>query len=1151
MEEILLDNLESREKIIKNLKEEFIGPIINFDHVQIIDEKTTKENLSSNLLAYKHAGITEEIFTDGKPSKKYAAGLLYPNLYNTVQIDEDIEELELDDRENNTNESTKKEDIVSNMYRQSTMGLTFAVDKNIDEINVNFECGIYEEKKDYNKELQINSSTNKWWMRKSQESNIKINLKRSEKTKSDFLNLFDKSGKKNNYHKVKLYSNIREINEKLNIVTITIDNVTEKNDEEGILFQCGLNVTLSHQEYFSPYPNLSELNVDISEEEKKFELLYLTEKNYSFGHDCSTIWDSDEDDNVYRIKTTFIPEYETKTMTPDITVEGKSLEMHHAKIAGAKSPDELIKLLEPLVFNYEKWFNDKKKYSVDNYYKEVKSKNLKEIENSLNRMKKGLELLEDIEIFNCFKLTNLAMLMQMNNGKDYRNISFVNNKIEFDKELNINRFDMLDYRNLDFLSDSIMNEYKNNNKIYVKSKWRGFQIAFILQSLDGLVHKKVEDREIVDLIWFPTGGGKTEAYLGVAAFSMLYRRFKDNSDTGVDIIMRYTLRLLTADQFQRSARLVCSCEFIRSHMSHLLGEDEFSIGLWVGETTTPNSFEKAKKTYLDAKNKNKAGFIIENCPWCGAELKVLKTKGKNTLYAGYNINHTLITHCPDQTCHFHKKLPIEFVDELIYKNPPTFLIGTIDKFVQLAWKPESRFLFGIDKQGNRYKSPPNLIIQDELHLISGPLGSLTGMFEILVENLCTDRRDGNVFKPKIIGATATIKSYEEQIKALFAREKTQLFPPSGLNINDNFFSVIKYDDDVEAPGRKYIGIYTTTQGKLQSQVQAFSSIISTSTQLKSNSKDPFWTILSFYNTIRDIGKAKTLTEQDIPNTLKNYYRKRNINNGRYIHHNKVKELTSRMNNNEITRSLLELKNSYNYNKNEAIDICLASNIIEVGVDIDRLALMTIIGQPKSTSQYIQVSGRVGRSPDKAPGLVLTIYNSGDSNDKSHFEHFIEYHQKLYAKVEESSVTPFSNFSINRGFPAVLIGFIRQNFDFNLGKLPDANKIREIKDDVINFLKNEVKYKMDLIDNKESQKLMEITQEILNSLANEDYESWDSDYNKHGAITKLYENRDESKKQKIEVISSMRNVDSTSKLEPLMIGSFDEFNISGIFDEVRK
>ncbi|MGY0685439.1 helicase-related protein [Mammaliicoccus sciuri] len=1149
MEGILVDNLESREKIIKNLKEEFIGPLINFDHVQIIDEKTTKENLSSDLLAYKYGGITEEIFTDGKPSKKYAAGLLYPNLYNTVQIDEDIEELELDDRENNTNESTKKEDMVSNMYRQSTMGLTFAVDKNIDEINVDFECGIYEEKKDYNKELQINSNTNKWWMRKSQEANMKINLKRSEKTKSDNLSLFDKSGKKNNYHKVKIYSNIREINEKLNIVTITIDNVTEKNDEEGILFQCGLDITLSHKEYFSPYPNLSELNVDISEEEKKFELLYLTEKNYSFGHDCSTIWDSDEDDNVYRIKTTFIPEYETKTMTPDITVNDKSLEIYHAEIAGAKSPKEVIKLLEPLVFSYEKWFDDKKKYRVDNYYKEVKSKNLNEIENSLKRMKKGLKLLEDIEIFNCFKLTNLAMLMQMNNGKVYRKVSFVNNKIEFDKDLNINGFDMLDYRNLELLSASIMNEYKNNSEIYVGSKWRGFQIAFLLQSLDGLVHKKAEDREIVDLIWFPTGGGKTEAYLGVAAFSMLYRRFKDKSDTGVDIIMRYTLRLLTADQFQRAARLVCSCDFIRSNMSNLLGEDRFSIGLWVGQTTTPNSFEAAKTIYQGAKNNE--GFIIENCPWCGAEMKVIKTKGRNTLYAGYKINHTLITHCPDQTCHFHKKLPIEFVDELIYKNPPTFLIGTIDKFVQLAWTPESRFLFGIDKNGERYKSPPNLIIQDELHLISGPLGSLTGMFEILVENLCTDRREGNVFKPKIIGATATIKSYEEQIKALFAREKTQLFPPSGLNINDNFFSVIKKNKKgIEAPGRKYIGIYTTTQGKLQSQVQAFSSFISTSTQLKSNNKDPFWTILSFYNTIRDIGKAKTLTEQDIPNTLKNYYRKRNIKNGRYINHDKVKELTSRMNNNEVTRSLLELKNTYNERKNEAIDICLASNIIEVGVDIDRLALMTIIGQPKSTSQYIQVSGRVGRLPNKAPGLVLTIYNRGDSNDKSHFEHFIEYHQKLYAKVEESSVTPFSNFSINRGFPAVLIGFIRQNFDFNLGKIPDANRIREIKDEVVSFLKNDVIYKMNLIDNNEAKKLIELAEEILNNLANEDYGSWDSSYNKHGAITRLYENREDSKKQKIEVISAMRNVDSTSMLKPLTIDKSNRIDISNLEDEVK-
>lgn len=199
--------------------------------------------------------------------------------------------------------------------------------------------------------------------------------------------------------------------------------------------------------------------------------------------------------------------------------------------------------------------------------------------------------------------------------------------------------------------------------------------------------------------------------------------------------------------------------------------------------------------------------------------------------------------------------------------------------------------------------------------------------------------------------------------------------------------------------------------------------------------------------------------------MKHYYDKRKIGNGRLLRNEKIKELTSRMKNNEVAQSLSDLKVDFSKYNNQAIDLVLASNIIEVGVDVDRLALMTIVGQPKTTSQYIQVSGRVGRKPEQSPGLVVTIYNRGDSNDKSHYEHFNEFHQKLYANVEESSVTPFSHFSIERGFPAVLIGYLRQCFnEKDLGVAPNTVVIRENIEEIKSFVKDKILTKMKLVDN---------------------------------------------------------------------------------------
>lgn len=298
------------------------------------------------------------------------------------------------------------------------------------------------------------------------------------------------------------------------------------------------------------------------------------------------------------------------------------------------------------------------------------------------------------------------------------------------------------------------------------------------------------------------------------------------------------------------------------------------------------------------------------------------------------------------------------------------------------------------------------------------------------------------------------------------------------------------------------------------------------------SKNSFWTILSFYNTIKDIGKANSLVDQDIPYTINYNYDKSNIplDSRRYINREKVKELTSRMNNNEIAGALQELKTDYTITKNEAIDLALASNIIEVGVDIDRLSLMTIVGQPKTTSQYIQVSGRIGRKVDENPGLVIVLYNKGNSTDKSHYEHFNEYHQQLYANVEETSITPFSYFSIERGLPAVLIGFLRQIFDYKkLGIAPNAEFINDNLNKIEDFVEKRIVKKMKLVDTTEKETLQTVYEKVLDNLTGIDYESWESKFNQSGYMVQLNEDTVVQEDQST-IITSMRNVDATSRLK---------------------
>ena len=500
--------------------------------------------------------------------------------------------------------------------------------------------------------------------------------------------------------------------------------------------------------------------------------------------------------------------------------------------------------------------------------------------------------------------------------------------------------------------------------------------------------------------------------------------------------MRYTLRLLTAQQFQRASGLICAMEYLRRKRIDNLGDKEFSIGIWLGGDTTPNSNDAAMRIYNGLRKGDKYTenlLLVTKCPWCGAQMGPFKHNLGSQVpkVLGYvPSSGTVVFKCPDLRCDFSDRLPVYVVDEEIYKKRPSLIIGTVDKFAMLAWRPEAKSIFGFNVEGRRDVSPPGLIIQDELHLISGPLGSMVGLYEAIIEDLCTDHRTARPVKPKLVCSTATIRRFSKQVKDLYAREDVVLFPPPGLDASDSFFARYARDSNGNLmPGRMYVGIHAPGLGSLQTvQVRTFTALLQRPVAFSKEERDPWWTLLLFFNSLRELGTTLSLFQSDIPDYLGVIKGRSGTDHKDIRRLHNLQELTGRIRSDEVPEKISELEITTTSIKQIAVDVCLASNIIEVGIDIDRLSLMTVVGQPKTTAQYIQVTGRVGRKWWERPGLVATIYTASKPRDRSHFEKFRSYHQRLYAQVEPTSLTPFSPPTLDRALHAVLSAYVRQRGD---------------------------------------------------------------------------------------------------------------------------
>lgn len=800
---------------------------------------------------------------------------------------------------------------------------------------------------------------------------------------------------------------------------------------------------------FLPYKQLSENN-PFDEELNLINFQYRKEKSYAIGHGCAVNWNDPK--NPTELKTTFLPEVDIKNYSnafrenfpenlKDIT------ELKKLSIWTDLDKSTIIQKLKLFANEYKDWIKTKQETTdADDNYKKSLNTILEKQNKTYNRLIKNIDFLSDNEIaFKSFLLANTAMYIQM---------LISDKKLFGEKGIELSEIKSdFQYNDLDF--------FKNHS---FKPNYRPFQLAFFLLNLESIINEDSDDRNnVVDLLWFPTGGGKTEAYLAITAFTIISRRILHGSDSdGVSVIMRYTLRLLTAQQFERATKLILSLDFLRrffkSNDEYFFGENKVSIGMWVGASTTPNSYKDAQKirknvndeiVRLNNNNKeynqktNQNTYPITNCSWCGCHLVTKINTGKYDL--GYTAtDKTFTTNCLNPSCAFSAELPIYFVDDKIYQNPPTLLFATVDKFAMLSHREEGHRLFNSQAEN---KLPPDLIIQDELHLLNGPLGSITGLYESIVELLSTKGKR----KPKIITSTATTRNTEQQVAMLYGNRELNIFPPMGVTFDDNFFSYVSTESK-----RKHIGFMPTGKTALNSQIRILGNLLLARIELykyyrvKENlsqeeasiRENNFWTIVSFYNSLRDVGKVYNKVPAEISDFLKLLHNRYQLNKQVYGFNyfglaGRTKELTSRIESNSIKKLLNELempfslisKDSMSFVQN-TVDLVLASNMFSVGIDIERLNVMLMNGQPKNVAEYIQASSRVGR---KDKGIVINLLDANRSRDKSYFENYVSFNNAYYKFVEPLSVTPFTEIALDKVLASVLVCFVRHKQGLYLEK----------------------------------------------------------------------------------------------------------------------
>ena len=757
----------------------------------------------------------------------------------------------------------------------------------------------------------------------------------------------------------------------LHLITVALINskVVEENsyiNSEDSLYQVQMTAKCISGNFSEPPTPRAAFD----KEEEELRLRYRNKIAWGNGHGTSVRWKMDEkNQRPAEVAIDFMPESDVlQFVTGDSDEKVLSIDF----LSKCDDVEELRKKLIVFVDEFKSWrerFND---WNCGLEHKDALSRLLKNLQGQEDRLHFGIKVLcdpEHPERIQAFKIANLAMLDQM------KQASIKINK-DFKREM---------------------------------ASWFPFQLAFQLLSLPGIINEGEESgRELVDLIWFPTGGGKTEAYLLLAAFTIIWRRLvHGEKGAGTAVISRYTLRLLTSQQFDRTSVLICALERLRKQ-EVIPGEKKITIGLWAGESVSPNTIRNAIFKYdemIDDARPTSEAFKIIDCPWCGHDLVPKVKSDEPSDYGVYAEPAGVTFNCVDPSCEFHKELPIQVVDECLYDQPPAILLGTIDKFARVPWMHKSRSFFGFEQKVR----PPDLIIQDELHLISGPLGTIAAIYECGIDILSFNKEEGS--SAKIIASTATIRGAKEQTSRLYGRE-VKIFPSPGPDYDDSFYMTLDKSDNPQS--RKYLGIMGQGNSPLTSNVHVSAALLDTAQHVTDT--DLFWTLVSFHNSKRELGKTLTLCRDDVKVRMEQIHLDDPSKSIPVRPCNNITELSANpgISVPEILKQMEQRRGS-----GDEIDVLACTNMLSVGVDVLRLNLMLILGQPKTASEYIQASSRVGRSRD-SEGLVVALFSPTKPRDRSHYESFPRFHEAIYRWVEPTSVTPHSLPALERALHAVVI-----------------------------------------------------------------------------------------------------------------------------------
>ncbi|WP_274362913.1 helicase-related protein [Paenibacillus thermotolerans] len=1135
MKDLLLD---TRSQLIEQMKKELLGPGSE----------------------YSIPDVEHEIITD-LPETRYCVGVLFPqknliNAENTDEalpkiteqaeepeheieeplgtvIDEDIEQKQryLGNIADDSDNGTLDEDISLSMQNMpSSMGITFFVNKDIQEIVANISFGTYrkaliEDCKvpfipedpekyilpdklsflvEYDKESKLLILKNRLMPKEVTQ------IKQSGEIDDDYLfdclyrlsNQFTQGfvrvphclpvtirfSDKGYFERFKLDNEeikcvaLRKYTlDGLQAITILLVNMnTGGYNGTNSFFQPRIDIDSSKNDglRFEVYSNREYAdNGDL--EEKGLDLLYRDKKVFATGHGVSADWDV-RDTGEGKIWSEFLPTFEVPQMDFSIKDSRVDLNTFSMKyLSDLNKTDKLLKIksMKDLVDAYSSWISkiESKGKFLDSRFQEAMEHHIKECKESCDRMYYGLKLLEKNDvIYDAFQLANRSMFMQRIHSVLQKEDHYPQDEELQNKIMNLNYYEEDDQNH----------------------KWRPFQLAFLLMSIRSIVEEDCSERNLVDLIWFPTGGGKTEAYLGLTAFTIFYRRLVHlPTSAGTTVIMRYTLRLLAAQQFLRAGTLICACESIRKdcesrkpkYPSYKLGSEKITIGLWIGGTHTPNKNDDAKKCLDELQKANSSNlrdvkdkhnkFQILKCPWCGTKLvKDYDRTGNNLIGRwGYLMKNKkrFEIYCTQENCEFETALPIQVVDEELYENPPTLLFGTVDKFAMLPWKSDAGSFFAT-RSNNR---TPELIIQDELHLISGPLGTMVGLYETAIDALVSAKG----VKSKIIASTATIRRAKDQCSNLFNRDVKQ-FPSPGIDSDDSFFAreaCIK-----EQHGRFYVGIMPSGKTKAMMEVRSIAAILQRvhMMDIPYEVKDKFWTLAVYFNSLRDLSKCSMLVDDDVKDFLRRTAQ-RFGNRSLTRRTGSADELTSRISTSQLNETLEKLEQVVYSEENQRekkypINVLLATNMISVGVDVARLNVMLLVGQPKLTSEYIQASSRIGRT---YPGVAFVLYDGAKSRDRSHYEQFRSYHESFYKFVEPTGATPFSKPARDRALHAVMVTLMRHKYKLTSDNEAaffqrDDEAIREIEEFIIDRI-NEIRDRVDIDLKDESNAIIEEMEEF--------------------------------------------------------------------------